>query len=198
MKLFQKDAYPKVLLGIFVLFWLALAIAPKYRQAWVAENILTVLFILLLVFTYKHFRFSNFSYTLLFGFMILHSVGAYYSYTENPLFDLLKEQFSWERNHYDRVVHFLFGFVFFFPVQEFYARYLKVKGWWSYFMSFVTIISFKALYEIIEYVYLLVTRSDVIGDYFLGMQGDQWDAQKDMILGILGACLAWLFSLVKK
>lgn len=70
-----KENYPKILLGIYLIAWIGLAIAPKYRSVWIDENILPVLFVLFFIFTYRKFRFSNLNYGLIFIFMLLHAVG---------------------------------------------------------------------------------------------------------------------------
>ncbi|PXY71569.1 DUF2238 domain-containing protein [Candidatus Parvarchaeota archaeon] len=193
-----RGNYPAILLVVFLVTWVILAVSPNYRSVWIAENILTVLFVGLLILTYKKFRFSNFSYTLFFVFMILHSIGGHYSYTEMPLFDLIQDKFDLSRNHYDRVIHFLFGLMFFIPVYEFISKKLKLKDFWGFFLAFLILIALKGIFEVIEYGHLLITRgSEIIGANYLGMQGDQWDAQKDIFIGILGSIVAWSGVLIK-
>ena len=189
---FRKN-YPKILFGIYILIWTILAIAPKYRSVWVDENILPVLFVILLVVSYKWFRFSNTSYTLLFIFMALHAIGGHYSYAEMPLFDFIKEQFGLMRNHYDRVVHFLFGVLFFVPIYEILIRVFRVeKGWRGLFLTFFVIAAFKGMFEVIEYSYVWIRANSLTVTNYLGEQGDSWDSQKDVILGIFGALLSWV------
>lgn len=194
----KKDNYPKILLGIFLIVWILLAISPNYRSIWFDENILSVGLVVLLIATYKKFRFSNFNYTLLFLFLILHTIGSHYTYAEMPLFDVVKDMFDLSRNHYDRVVHFLFGLVFYFPLYEFMNQKLKVKGWWKYFLPFMVIIALKGIYEVIEVGYHLVRESKLVENNFLGMQGDIFDAQKDMFLGMIGAGISWFGLWVRK
>ncbi len=194
----KENYYPSILLGIFTLIWTFLAISPLYREVWIAENILSVTLVLLLVITYKYFRFSNLSYTLLFIFLILHTIGAHYSYSEMPLFDLLKNWLNLSRNHYDRVVHFLFGVVFYFPIQVIIYKKLKIKKIWSHFFTFMVIIGLKGIFEIIEVGYSLVAESELVETNYLGMQGDIWDAQKDMFLGMIGAGISWFLSWWRK
>lgn len=192
--MFNKDNYPKILLVLFFIIWLWLAINPFYRGVWIAENILTVFFIGLLILTYNKFRFSNLSYTLLFLFIILHTIGGHYSYNEMPLFDLIQDKFGLERNHYDRVVHFLFGLMFFLPVYEFVSKKFKIKNFYGFLMVFLVITAFKGIFEVIEYGYLIVTRgNELIGTNYLGMQGDSWDSQKDIFLGMIGSGISWFF-----
>ncbi|MBT4111385.1 DUF2238 domain-containing protein [Candidatus Woesearchaeota archaeon] len=196
-EVFNKKNYPRILLGVFLVFWIIVAISPLYRGVWIAENILTVLFVGFLILTYKKFKFSNLSYTLLFAFLVLHTIGSQYSYTEMPLFELIRDSFGLARNYYDRVVHFLFGLIFFIPGYEFISKKLKIKGFWAFFLTFLAVVSLQSIFEVIEFAFILITRSEIIGTHYLGMQGDQWDAQKDMALGILGSALAWLGLLLK-
>ena len=195
--LFNKKNYPKILLFLFLVFWVFIAISPWYREAWVAENILTVFFVGLLIFTYNKFRFSNLSYTLFFTILFLHTIGSYYTYTEMPLFDLLRDSFGLARNHYDRVVHFLFGILFFIPTYEFISKKFRVKGFWGLFLSFLIIIALKGTYEVFEYLYVILTKSEIIGQHYLGMQDDEWDTQKDIALGMLGSAMAWVGFWIK-
>lgn len=197
-KLKKKDFLPLILLGLFSVFWLVLAVNPVNRTVWLAENFLSMLFIAILVLTYRKFRFSDTSYVLLFFFMILHTVGSYYTYSKMPLFELFKGWFDLSRNHYDRLIHFLFGAVFFFPLREFVSKKLNINHVWSYLIPFLIIVSFKAIYEIIEYLSVIITNDNLFGSGFLGMQGDQWDAQNDILAGTLGAGTSWVVSKIKR
>ena len=196
-EVFNKKNYPRILLGVFLVFWIIVAISPLYRGVWIAENILTVLFVGFLILTYKKFKFSNLSYTLLVAFLVLHTIGSQYSYTEMPLFELIRDSFGLARNYYDRVVHFLFGLIFFIPGYEFISKKLKIKGFWAFFLTFLAVVSLQSIFEVIEFAFILITRSEIIGTHYLGMQGDQWDAQKDMALGMLGSGIAWIWIWLK-
>lgn len=194
-----KEDYPKILLFLFSIFWIIVAIKPHYRSVWVAENILSVILIFFLIVTYKKFRFSNFTYSMLFLFMILHTIGSYYSYAGVPLFFWIQETFNLSRNHYDRVVHFLFGLVFFFPVLEILERKLKIKNSWAFLLAFLVIVSMKGIFEIIEWGYVWVTSENIsVVENYLGMQGDVWDAQKDISVGMVGAFLSWIGIFLKR
>lgn len=197
MKKRLKDNYPKILFGLFLLLWIFLAISPKYRGVWVVENVLSVLFITFLIITYKKFRFSNLSYTLFFIFFVLHTLGSHFTYTNMPLFNWIKDLFDLSRNHYDRLVHFLFGLMFFIPCYEFISEKLKIKYFWGYLLAFLAITALKGIYEVVEFAYVLITRNEIIGAYFLGMQGDQWDAQKDLAWGLFGSAAAWFILWLK-
>ena len=197
MKILKKERFPFLLLFIFSIFWVVMAIKPYSWTVWFAENVLSVAFVVFLVLIYRKFRLSNLSYTLLFIFLLFHTLGSHYTYSKMPLFELFRQQFDWSRNHYDRFVHFFFGLVFYFPLREFVSRKLKIKGIWSYLIPFLIIVSFKAIYEIIEYLTVVISHDVTLGSGFLGMQGDQWDAQNDVLAGTLGAGVSWIISRIK-
>src|SRR3989344_1071301 len=193
-----KDKFPLTLLIMFIIFWLFIAVNPYDRFTWVIENILSVLLVIFLTATYRRFRFSNTTYVLLFSFLILHTIGSYYTYTNMPIFKWIQTMFDFSRNHYDRVVHFLFGLVFYFPVYEIITKKLKIRGWMSYLLPLLLIISFKTIYEILEYLAVIITNNQQFSDSFLGMQGDYWDAQKDIMVGIAGAAVSTVICWVQK
>src|SRR5690606_25607977 len=94
---------------------------------WWLENTLTFSAIILLVAFYKYFRFSDLSYTCIFLFMMLHVYGSQYTYAENPFGYWVKEELQLNRNHYDRLVHFGFGFFLAYPLYEVLWRKTKIK-----------------------------------------------------------------------
>ena len=81
---FFNPRYPRVLLVLFALYWLAWAIRPLYRADWLLENFLLSLFMAGLIFTHRRLPLSNVSYTLIFVFVCLHTIGAHYTYSEVP------------------------------------------------------------------------------------------------------------------
>lgn len=109
--------YLVILALIFAVWWLVLAIAPLERHAWLMENLLVFAIVAFLFAFHRKLLFSRVSYTLIFVFMFLHQVGAHYTYAEVPYDDWLQSLtgrtfnslVGWERNNFDRVVHFLYG-----------------------------------------------------------------------------------------
>lgn len=194
-----KENYPQILLFIYAIVWIIAAINPNYRSVWMDENIIPVLFVLLLVFTYKKFRFSNLSYTLIFIFLILHAIGGHYSYTEVPLFDVIKQQYELTRNYYDRTVHFLFGVLFFLPFYELLTRVFKIpKGWGALTITLFIVLSMKAGFEIIEYAYSAVRNNSLTVTNYLGEQGDPLDSIKDITVGFIGGVISLIVVMIKK
>jgi putative membrane protein len=181
--------YQLVLIGIFLAAWSFMAISPQTRQNWAFENALVALFAPLVVVTARYFRLSNLSYTLITVYLLLHLVGGYYDYNDVPYGKALGRLFGSERNCYDRLVHFSFGFLLAYPMREVFHRIASVRGFWGYFLPLDLTLSLSALYELIEWG-VAVSVDSTAGASFLGSQGDEWDAQKDMALAGLGAFLA--------
>jgi putative membrane protein len=188
---------PLVLALLFGVWWVALAIEPSERSTWVLENALSVAAVAALIALYRRLPFSRVSYTLIFLFLCLHTLGAHYTYSEVP-YDAwfqgllgrgLNDFVGWERNHFDRVVHFAYGLLLAYPVREVFLRVADVRGFWGYFLPLDLTMSTSMLYELIEWLAVVVFGGDV-GQAYLGTQGDVWDAHKDMALASLGALLA--------
>ena len=121
-----KERIKLALLLAFVAVWIALGIDPLYRQDWLLENVLVLLVVPMLVIGYRHMPFSLTSCVLIFTFLCLHEIGAHYTYAEVPYDRWLQSltghslnaAMGWERNHFDRLLHFLFGLLITFPMRE--------------------------------------------------------------------------------
>jgi len=198
-----SPAYPKWLLGVFAVWFGVWAIGPPHPGDFVLEHIFTVLFVAFLWWNHRRFRLSNLSYTAIFVFMCLHVIGAHYTYSEVPYEEWGRGLASWfgardfsiqalfgfERNHYDRLVHFCFGLLMAYPVREIFIRIVRVRGFWGYYLPLDVMMSLSVVYELIEWGVAVVVGGDV-GQSYLGTQGDEWDAQKDMALATLGGFIA--------
>jgi putative membrane protein len=184
---------------VFGLEWLVLAIAPHNRHDWALENALTLGLIAALVLLHRRLALSATAYTALFLFLSLHSVGAHYTYSLVPYDEWaravtghsISDAFGWERNHFDRLVHFAYGFLFAVPIREVLVRFAGVRGVWSYYLPLAVTSSTSADYELIEWAAAMVFGGD-LGVAYLGTQGDVWDAQKDMGLAAGGALLSMI------
>jgi putative membrane protein len=183
--------YKIFLLGIFLVFWSWAAWNPVYPHDWLLENYLVFLWVPIIIASGYYFRLSNISYTLITIFMCLHVVGSHYTYAEVPFGETLKVWFDADRNMYDRLVHFSFGLLLFYPIREIFMRLAKTKGFWSYYFPWDLLAALAGIYEIIEWQTAVRVNPEA-GLAFLGTQGDVWDAQKDMGLAILGAFISLL------
>lgn len=187
---------PKILLGLYLLLFVALGIAPYDRAVWVAENLPIVAIVVLLVIIYRKQRFSNLAYVLMACLIFLHTIGGHFTFERVP-FDFVSELFGFERNHYDRMAHFTVGF-YAFPCAELLLRRRLVnsKVILALFPVFF-IFTVAAGYELFEWWYA-VNADPAAGIAVLGSQGDIWDAQKDMLADGLGAIVAtFLFFSVR-
>lgn len=195
---FRQNRKLQIFLAVFIAFWAWTFIGTPDRTNWFTENTLTMLFIAGLVLSHRRFKFSDLSYTLMFVYILLHVYGAMHTYAENPLGYWLKDRLGWERNHYDRIVHFSFGFLLAYPMRDYFKNHFNWPNWVCWVLPVEITMSFSAAYELIEWAV-----ADVFfpaeGVAYLGSQGDVWDAQKDMGLAFTGAVLAMvLCSTVKR
>ena len=200
-KNFVTDSWrvPSLLLAVFIALWLLLAIAPVSRQDWLLENLLTFVAIPALIFTRKKLHFSNTAYACLFVFFCVHTVGSHYTYSLVPYDEwwksltgsTLNSYFGFERNHYDRLIHFLYGALIVVPSLELFIAYAPPKKIWRVLMPVLFVMSHSVIYEMIEWLAALMVAPE-LGHMYLGTQGDEWDAQKDMALATIGAILTML------
>lgn len=182
-----SENYPKYCLFIYLIVWTLLALKPLNRLDWFLENLLPFIFVPLLVLTYKKFRFSNLSYTLMAIFMVLHAIGAHYTYSEVPFIKFLFSIF-FKRDNYDRLVHFTFGLLMVYPLMEFLMKFAGIKKAWSYIIPINIIMSASAAYEIIEWIVAIIVQPDN-AIAWLGIQGDLFDSEKDMLMAAIGAII---------
>lgn len=195
----KKKYYPQILASVFLIVFIWLGIAPVSRAVWIAEVIPVVVVFLLLVLTFHKFQFSNMAYSLMAIWLFWHTIGGHYTFSNVP-FGWINDLLGSDRNHFDRIGHFVIGF-YAFAMAEWLLRRGYCRTTLAYFFSLFFIMSIAAGYEIIEWWYAIVEGGDA-GIEFLGSQGDIWDAQKDMLADTLGAIsslmLYWIVRPDKK
>jgi len=190
-----------LLTALLAIEFVVLAIAPHDRKDWMLENALVVLFVGAMVATYRKLTLSRISYFLIFVFLSLHLIGAHYTYSLVPYDEWfravtgssLNELVGWERNNFDRVLHFLYGLLLAYPVREVFLRVARLRGFWGYLFPLDITMSTSMLYELIEWGAAAVFGGE-LGQAFLGTQGDIWDAHKDMALASCGALIAMMVT----
>ncbi|MEA3289312.1 MAG: DUF2238 domain-containing protein [Campylobacterota bacterium] len=190
---------------IFFIEFLILAIEPYNRQDWLLENVLVFIFIISFTLTYKRYPLSKTSLTLIFIFLCLHEIGAHYTYAKVP-YDLwientfnssLNHLLGWERNHFDRLAHFLYGLLIFYPLREIILKLINIQKFWGYFIPLNIIISTSVIFELFEWAAAEIFGGE-LGIAYLGTQGDVWDAHKDMLMSLVGASIALCLTLLIK
>ena len=195
---FSKNPLLIPMAFLFLALWgYTFAGTPDYEN-WFLENALVFIALGGIIFTYNRMKFSDLTYVLIFIYLSLHVYGAMYTYAENPFGYWLMDTYDLARNHYDRIVHFSFGFLLAYPMRELFLIYFKFPAWVSWLLPIEITMSFSALYELVEWAVAdLFFKAQ--GATFLGTQGDVWDAQKDIALAFTGAILATtLVSVIKK
>ena len=198
----SRKRYLTILAVAYVIIWALLAIHPNYRSDWWLENALIFVGVFILVATYKPLPLSRVSYTLIFVFMCLHTIGAHYTYAEVPYDAWLQSHFGftvaeltgWKRSYFDRLVHFCYGLLLAYPIREVFQRIANVRGFWGYFLPLDLTMSTSMIYELIEWGAAMAFGKD-LGQAYLGTQGDVWDSHKDMALASLGALCAMAITL---
>ena len=183
------------LLLAYGLFWGWLAIEPVDRHDWFLENLLALALVAVLVLTHRRFSFSLASYYLIFAFLMLHAIGAHYTYAEVPFGFWLKDLLALSRNPFDRLVHFAYGALLAYPIRELLVRLAGVRGLWSYYLPVSAVLAQGGFFEVIEALVAMIVSPE-LGNLYLGTQGDEWDAQKDMAAAFVGALLTMAFTLV--
>ncbi len=173
-----------------ILVWSA--IRPWSYDVWAFEIAAGVVGVALLVATFRWFRFSNLVYVLVGIHFAILAVAAKYTYAEMPLFNWLRDALHLSRNHYDRVGHFAQGFVPAMIVRELLLRTTGLRrGKMLTFLCACVCLALSAAWELLEW-WMVVLFYPSRGPEWLGMQGDPWDAQWDMLMALVGAVAALL------
>lgn len=170
------------------------AINPHDYFTWILEVFPAIIGFVVLVLTYKRFRFTYFTYLMILFHCYVLFIGGHYTYALVPAFDWVRDVFHQTRNNYDKVGHFFQGFVPAMIVRELLLRRQVVqKKTWLGVLTVCVCATISVLYELLEW--LVSVTSGSAGDSFLGTQGDIWDTQSDMLFAIIGAsCMVLFFS----
>ncbi len=177
-----------------VLFWavlLASAIRPHDYFTWFLEVVPAVMAFVLLCLTYRNFRLTTLVYVAICIHAIVLCAGGHWTYARVPLGEWMKPLLHTTRNDYDRVGHFMQGFVPALVAREILLRLgvVKRKGWLFFIVTSICL-AISACYEFFEYGVAVATGTKA--DDFLGAQGDPWDTQNDMLTALIGAMTAQL------
>lgn len=178
-------------MAIFFVFWLYSGFATTNFLNWLLENMLTLPGLIVFGFFYSRYQLSYKSIVFVFLFLLLHLYGSQYTYQDNPVGYYIKDLFSLQRNHYDRLVHFSFGLLLALPMYEICRHHLPQARWLPYLIPLELTLSMSVVFELIEWLFATLFVKEQASVY-LGMQGDIWDAQKDVALAFLGALIAVL------
>lgn len=180
--------YKNIWIAIFSIFFIWSGINPKDQFTWLLEVLPTIIGVVVMAMTYKTFKLTPLVYILILIHSIVLMIGGHYTYAEVPFFDYLKDVFNFTRNNYDKVGHFVQGFVPALITREILIRKNVIPDVnWRTFFILCFCLGFSAFYELIEWWVALASGEDAVA--FLGTQGYIWDTQSDMGLALLGAII---------
>lgn len=172
---------------VYLFVLLFSAIDPLSRAVWMAEIIPAILIYVGIFLISRTYTFSNTAYSFMFVWLILHTIGSKYTFSEVPC-EWFNQIIGSERNNFDRLAHFSIGF-YAYPIAEYLIKKNLCSPLLGALFGLTTVMSIAAGYEIIEWWYAELAGGDE-GVAFLGSQGDVWDAQKDMLCDTSGAILS--------
>jgi putative membrane protein len=192
-----RDPFNRGLFAALLIVWAVSCIALPYPEYFAMQHVPTVLGLAALVYAERCVGVSRISFTMVVAFLLLHVVGARYLYSYVPYDDWserllglrINDQFGFERNHYDRLVHFAFGILFVLPVWQFAEQRLQLRTPWPAIAAVCFVLAASAVYEIAEWGVAMIFAPDW-ADAYNGQQGDVWDAQRDMALAWAGSMLS--------
>jgi putative membrane protein len=176
------------LFSFFIVFiWSG--INPKDQFTWFLEVSPAIIGFILLCFSYKTFKLTTLTYTLILIHCIILMIGGHYTYAEVPLFDTIKEVLNQDRNNYDKIGHFAQGFVPAIIAREILIRknIIPLAKWRNFFIVCFCL-AFSAFYELVEWWVALANGDEA--EAFLGTQGYIWDTQSDMGFALLGSIIS--------
>ncbi len=192
-----EDSCNRRIMVIFSIVWAISCWNISYPAEYFAmQHGPTAIAAVALVVAERRLRISRLSFALVIAFLFLHLVGARYLYSNVPydewsqkIFGFsIDERMGFERNHYDRLVHFCFGLLFAYPLWELFAQYARLGGWWPGVLAICVVLAAGTVYELVEWATAMTFAPDW-AEAYNGQQGDVWDAQKDMALAAAGAIL---------
>jgi len=178
--------------AVLVVLLVLSGIRPFDRTTWALEVFPVFIALPVLWITYRRFPLTNLLYLLIFLHAIVLMIGGAYSYARVPLGFQIADLLHISRNPYDKIGHFLQGFVPALIAREILIRGQFVKGRRMLgFLVLCVVLAISATYELAEWAAAMALGQGA--DEFLGTQGDPWDTQSDMLFALIGGITALLF-----
>jgi putative membrane protein len=183
------------LVGLVLLVGISFIGSPFHAQL-PLQHVPTAIALALFLVLSRRYPLSTASFVCLAGFLLVHTLGARYVYSNVPYDEWsvsifgksISETFGWTRNHYDRLVHFSYGVFFFIPAREVLIRYMSIPQKRADYFALEFVMASSMVYEFIEWGLGAVLAPE-IADAYNGQQGDLWDSHKDMALATAGGLL---------
>jgi len=190
----KKAAFIGVL-AVFALTW----IKPLWPVEQALHSSLTVLGLAGLWWVDRRWPLGNGAFAAICGFIAVHCIAARWLYSNVPYEQWLQASlgwspaatFGWQRNHFDRLIHFLYGACL-TPALVQLARHVwpALRGGQAFVLALMAIMCSSLVYEWLEWGIALLMSPEA-AEAYNGQQGDIWDAHADMLLATLGSLLSW-------
>ena len=196
----MNNKFKIAVLAITAVVAIVTYINPVFPREQFLQQAGTVLLVAFLLCDLRKRWFSNMAFLGIALFLILHLVGARYIYSYVPYQEWLQCLGDWDwlhtsRNHYDRLVHLLFGVLLFPALVEFSQHRVTSRQVMAVLVAWLMIQAGSLIYELFEWALTLVLSPEDAEGYN-GQQGDLWDAHKDMALAMLGSTIAAVFYII--
>ncbi|MGW8128284.1 MAG: DUF2238 domain-containing protein [Stenotrophomonas sp.] len=190
----KKAAFAGVL-AVFLLTW----IKPMWPLEQALHSSLTVVGLAALWWVDRRWPLDVGAFAAICGFVALHCIGARWLYSNVPYEAWLQAltgwspgaAFGWQRNHFDRLIHLLYGACF-TPALAQLARHAwpALRGGQAFVLAVMMVMCSSLVYEWLEWGIALALSPEA-AEAYNGQQGDVWDAHADMLLATIGSLLAW-------
>lgn len=193
-----------ILVAFLVLFAVS-TIGHENTFDFVLEHLLTAAFLGVLIWFGWRRPLTNAAYTCIFLFLMLHLLGARYTYSKVPYDEWIERltgetltaRWNLSRNHYDRAVHFCWGLLLYLPLREIVMRWTSLGRVKAGIIAIAFLAAMSAVYEMLEWL-LTVVMSPERAETYNGQQGDTFDPQKDESLALVGSLLAAVATALKE
>lgn len=187
----QNRSFLYAWMVIFLAVFTWSAVNPHDYPTWFLEVLPAVLGAAVIWYTRDTYPLTRLTYILILIHCVILMVGGQYTYAEVPLFEWIRDEFGQQRNNYDKLGHFVQGFVPAIVAREIVIRNkVFTSARWRDFFIICFCLGFSAFYELIEWWVALLSAE--AAESFLGTQGYIWDTQSDMAYALVGAVLALL------
>ena len=182
---------PTALLILVIGALIVSVIDPFSRLTWLLETVWVMIGIPVVLLPWRRFPLTTLLCCLLATHALVLIMGGHYTYARTPLGNWLRDVFDLSRNPYDRIGHFVQGFVPAILVREILVRCSPLRGSrWLGPLVVCACLAFSAFFEMIEW--WAAVAGGAAADDFLATQGDIWDTQWDMFLALIGAITSLL------
>lgn len=195
----------RVALGCFGVVWAVSWVDVPWPVEKGLHDSLAVIGLVGLYFAWRRYRLPLRSWCLVLLFLSVHEVAAHWLYSAVPYDDWTRavfgvevsEVFGWERNHFDRLVHFVYGACAVGVLAPLFREWTGRAWRWCVLRSLEIVLWTSALYELFEWVVAQVLAPDIAESYN-GQQGDPWDPHRDIAMALLGAVVVGVVILIAR